>query len=106
MLKQLRILLHHIIDDIDSGNSNADEKELQSIVDFINNVTRKDVTMTKYVACKYMKLGRAQFDNYVRDGYIPKGKHEQGGTLRWSKRELDESIKKLKDKRYGKLCRK
>jgi len=100
MLKQLRILLQHIIDDIDSGNSNADEKELQSIVDFINNVTRKDVTMTKYAACKYLRISRASFDRKIKEGLIPTGKHEQGGTLRWSKKDLDNYLNLNK---YGRL---
>ena len=101
MLKQLKILLQHIIDDIDSGNSNASEEELNEIVDTINRITRKDVTMTKYAACKYLGgMSRATFDRKVSEGLIPKGKHEQGGTLRWNKKDLDNYLKLNKD---GKL---
>ena len=101
MLKQLKILLQHIIDDIDSGNSNASEEELNEIVDTINRITRKDVTMTKYAACKYLGgMSRATFDRKVSEGLIPKGKHEQGGTLRWNKKDLDNYLNLNK---YGKL---
>lgn len=98
MLKKLKVILQNIINDIDSGNSNIDEEGLQDIIDVMNRVTRKDVTMTKYAACKYLGgMSRATFDRKVSEGLIPKGKHEQGGTLRWNKKDLDNYLKLNKD---------
>ena len=53
--------------------------------------------MTKYASCKYMHMSRSVFDKYIREGLIPKGKHEQGDTLRWCKKDLDNSIKLIKE---------
>ena len=100
-LTLVKSILQTIINDIDSGNSNASEEELNEIVDTVNRITRKDVTMTKYASCKYMHMSRSKFDKYIREGLIPKGKHEQGGTLRWNKKDLDNSIKLIKDLKYG-----
>lgn len=39
----------------------------------------------------------ATFDNYVREGKLPRGKHEIGfKELSWSKKELDEFVKKCR----------
>lgn len=100
-LTLIKSILQNIINDIDSGNSNASEEELNEIVDTLNRITRKDVTMTKYAACKYLGgMSRATFDRKVSEGLIPKGKHEQGGTLRWNKKDLDNYLNLNK---YGKL---
>ena len=40
-------------------------------------------------------MSRATFDNYIREGKLPKGKHEIGfKELSWDKATLDEFIKK------------
>jgi predicted DNA-binding transcriptional regulator AlpA len=40
-----------------------------------------------------------QLYNYVREGKLPRGKHEIGfKELSWSKKDLDEFIKKMKGK--------
>ena len=37
-------------------------------------------------------------DNYVREGKLPKGKHEIGfKELSWSKKDLDEFVRKSRD---------
>ena len=44
-----------------------------------------------------MNVSRATFDNYVREGKLPRGKHEIGfKELSWSKKELDEFVKKCR----------
>ena len=73
MLKIIRELLVKIINDIDAGNSNISEKEAVEIVSMLSEYTRKDTYMSKYAACKYLNISRASFDNYVREGKIPKG---------------------------------
>lgn len=45
-------------------------------------------------------MSRATFDNYIREGKLPKGKKEAGfKELFWIKKELDEYINKSN---YGK----
>lgn len=69
-------------------------KLLESLSDLYSTILNKeDVTYCKYRAIKYMGLSRAQFDNLRREGKLPKGIKEQGGTLRFKKTDLDNYIK-------------
>lgn len=89
MLRTIRKILLSIIDDIDAGNSNADEEELFEIVKVLKEMVRKDVPMSKYQAYTYLNISRATFDNMVRDGKIPKGKKVAGfKELQWQKKDL------------------
>lgn len=46
--------------------------------------------MSKVQACDYLGVSRATFDNYVRDGFIPKGVKQEGfKELSWQKSDLD-----------------
>lgn len=59
--------------------------------------TDKEKRLSKYAACEYLNVNRATFDNYVREGKLPRGKHEIGfKELSWSKKELDEFVKKCR----------
>ena len=59
------------------------------LIDSINRITNTKTKLSKYQACKYLNVSRATFDNWVRDGKIPKGKKEQGFTeLFWLKEDL------------------
>lgn len=93
MLKIIRELLIKIIDNIDAGNSNLSEEEAIQAIEYIKELTDKDKRLSKYEACRYLNISRATFDNYVRDGKIPKGKHDAGfKELSWRKKDLDEFI--------------
>lgn len=97
MLKVIRSLLLKIIADIDAGNSNISKKEAIEVIDTIRRFTDKEKRLSKYAACEYLNVSRATFDNYVREGKLPRGKHEIGfKELSWSKKELDEFIKKCR----------
>lgn len=90
MLKVIRNLLLKIVDDIDAGNSNITEGEAMEIVDSLKR-------LSKYAACEYLNVSRATFDNYVREGKLPRGKHEAGfKELSWDKKTLDEFIRRNK----------
>ena len=77
MLKIIRELLIKIIDNIDAGNSNLSEEEAIQAIEYIKELTDKDKRLSKYEACRYLNISRATFDNYVRDGKIPKGLSER-----------------------------
>lgn len=41
-------------------------------------------------ACDYLGVSRATFDNYVKDGFIPRGYKQEGfKELSWNKADLD-----------------
>lgn len=96
MLQAIRKILLSIVDDIDAGNTNADEEELFEIVKVLKEMVRKDVPMSKYQAYTYLNISRATFDNMVRDGKLPKGKKVAGfKELQWTKKDLVKAKKKI-----------
>lgn len=89
----IRKYLLRLVDDIDAGNSNLTEKEAVELVDTLKRLTDKQKRLSKYEACKYLNVSRATFDNYVREGKLPKGTKEAGfKELSWSIKELDKFI--------------
>ena len=97
MLKIIRNLLVNIIDRIDSGNTNITEEEGLEVINYLNKFNNKDEGISKYTACQYLNISRATFDNLVREGKLPEGKHIQGfKEKRWYKKDLDNCIKKHK----------
>lgn len=98
MLKAIREILLKILTDIDSGNSNITEEEAFELTKVLKSYTDKTQKMSKYQACKYLNVSRATFDNYVREGLIPRGVKEVGfKELFWTQKDLDKAIKKSKD---------
>lgn len=88
MLKILRNLLEQLINDIDSGNSNINKEQELEIVQFIQKFTSKE--LSKLEAADYLGISRATFDNYVNNGWIPKGTKRMGfKELSWRKCDLD-----------------
>lgn len=97
MKRIIRNLLQGIIDDLDAGNTNINEEEAIEVAKVISEL-RKDNGISKYAACEYLNISRATFDNYVREGKIPKGKHEIGfKELRWYKKDLDKFIEESRN---------
>ena len=93
-LNILKRLLQESIDNIDAGNSNITEEEALKLTKVLQSYTDKTVKMSKYQACMYLHISRATFDNYVRDGKLPKGKHDIGfKELSWSQKDLDRFMK-------------
>ena len=89
MIGLIRSLLQNCIDRIDAGNSNISADEEIEIIEILKRYTDKDRNLSKYQACKYLNMSRATFDNYVREGKIPKGKKEAGFKERlWKESEL------------------
>lgn len=101
MLEVIRNLLLRIVADIDSGNSNSSEEELIQITKVLQSFTDKTKRLSKYQACQYLNVSRATFDNYVREGLLPRGKKEAGfKELYWEEKSLAEFIKSRRnDKR-------
>ena len=91
MRKIIRAILQKFIDDLDADNTNIDYEQECEILRLLSNVNiGQENEMNKTQAADYLGVSRATFDNYVRDGFIPKGK--QVGSfkeLRWYKSDLD-----------------
>ena len=91
MLSIIRSLLQQHIDNIDTGNTNLNYEQQCKLLRIMSNVDiGQDIEMNKTEAADYIGVSRATFDNYVKDGFIPKGK-EVGRfkELRWYKSDLD-----------------
>lgn len=94
MLKIIKNLLLKIVDSIDAGNSNITENEAIELAKVLQSYTDKTIKMSKYQSYQYLNMSRASFDNYVREGKLPRGKKEAGfKELFWTQKDLDEFIK-------------
>ncbi len=99
MLKIIRKILQGILDDIDAGNSNLTEAEALELAENLKRFAYKEQRFSKYASYQYLNVSRATFDNYIRDGKLPKGTHTAGfKELSWSKKELDAFIESTKKK--------
>lgn len=88
----IRDTFQKFVDDIDAGNSNLSYEQQCGLIRIMNgiNIGSEENEMNKTQAADYIGVCRATFDNYVRDGILPKGK--QVGNfkeLRWYKCDLD-----------------
>ena len=91
MLKSIiRTMILKIIDDIASDNRNITMEQQRKIFSVLSNIANPDQRMSKIQACDYLGVSRATFDNYVRDGFIPKGIKQEGfKELSRQKSDLD-----------------
>lgn len=50
--------------------------------------------LSKEQACEYLNVSRATFDNWIRNGFLPKGKKRKGfNELYWYKDEISNPFK-------------
>lgn len=99
LIAALRSTLSAIIDRIDNGDCDMTSDETEEVISTLKKFTEKDVRMSKYQACEYLKISRATFDNYVSNGWIPKGIHQQGfKELSWLRKDLDKFKRSFKNK--------
>lgn len=90
MIKIVRNALANVIDNIDAGNSTLSDEECLKVVDQLAELTNRSEKLSKYQAYKYLNISRATFDNYVKEGKIPKGMKQQGfKELFWYRKDLD-----------------
>lgn len=95
LMQTLKSLLQKCIKDIDEGNCNLNIEELEEALKALQKYSRKDLPMSKYQAYTYLRISRASFDNYIKEGKIPKGKKIQGFTEKvWFQKDLDSYLNK------------
>lgn len=66
MLKIIREILLKIVNDIDTGNSNLSPEECEEVIEYLSGITNKNEKLSKYQACKYLKVSRATFEIMLR----------------------------------------
>ena len=103
-LKILRKVLEEAINNIDAGNSNHSNDELDDIISSLTKLNRGIKRISKREACeRILHCSPSTFDNYIKLGLIPRGHKEYGfKELNWSEKDFDKAtlarIKKYKDK--------
>lgn len=101
-LRVLRGLLEECINNIDAGNSNHNEKELDEIIKDLTKLNRGIKRISKREACeRILHCSQSTFDNYLKIGLIPPGHKEYGfKELSWSEKDFDEAtLYRIKDYR-------
>lgn len=100
----VRELLLDCVKNIDAGNSNKTEAELDEIVKFLSTMNTGVKRISKAYACEYiLHCSHSTFDKYVALGLIPKGKKEVGfKELSWSENDFNEAVM-YRIKEYQKL---
>lgn len=93
-LRVLRGLLEECINNIDAGNSNHNEEELDEIIKDLTKLNRGIKRISKREACeRILHCSQSTFDNYLKIGLIPPGHKEYGfKELSWSEKDFDEAI--------------
>lgn len=103
-LRVIRTLLVESLNNLDSGNSNHDDEELDAIIETLSVLNRGIKRISKRYACdNILHCSSSTFDNYIKLGLIPPGKKNVGfKELSWSEKDFDEAtlyrIKEYKDK--------
>lgn len=100
MLKVIARMLRSIADKIDDDSISSNPEETMQVMETIKGFVDKEKRLSKYEACRYLNVSRATFDNYVRAGRLPRGKHEAGfKELSYSKKDLDKFIEETRNER-------
>lgn len=90
--RKLAKALRAIADKIDSGTCELSEEEA---ILLMKNIAH--VSMSKEEASIYCNLSRSRFDDYVRQGKLPRGKKRMGfKELVWYRDELDDHLNWLR----------
>lgn len=103
-LKILRDILLETVNNIDAGNTNKSEEELDEIINTLTTLNRGVHRISKRYACdKILHCSLSTFDNYLALGLIPPGRKEVGfKELSWREKDFDEAvmyrIKEYRDK--------
>lgn len=91
MIQLIKAALKQLLEDMDSGNTNINEKQQEKLLSLLLQFNSKE--LSKLEAAEYIGVSRATFDKYIREGLIPKGMKRQGvSNLFWKKSDLDKYL--------------
>lgn len=77
-LQVIKSILQNIINQIDNGSCNMTEAQILSSLDMLRIYANPEQKISKAQACDNLKISRATFDNWVKEGKIPKGRDQKG----------------------------
>lgn len=92
----------NVLKNIDAGNTNHNEEELDEIIKDLTKLNRGIKRISKREACeRILHCSPSTFDNYLKLGLIPPGHKEYGfKELSWSEKDFDEAtLYRIKDYR-------
>lgn len=90
MINIIKYALEVFLDKINTGNTNMTEEDQIDTIRLFSRILDKDERISKIKACEYLEISRSKFDSLVSNGFIPKGRKEDGfKELSWSKFDLD-----------------
>ena len=94
LIKTVARMLRETADKIDGGNTDLSESEAMDIMS-----TLCHHVMSKETACRYLNLSKPRFDALIRERKLPVGRKRVGLKEKvWFRDELDEAVKKLKNR--------
>lgn len=89
--------LESILDRFKSDNTYLTEEEQQKTLKFLREVSTPYMNATE--ASEYIGVCRKTFDNYVKQGFIPKGIERSGSKEKlWLKIDLEKWKQEMKKK--------
>lgn len=68
-LELLKLGLKKILDDLDTGNSNMTDDQMDDLMKFLQSMQPKD-KMSYYQAAQYLKKSRKSIDYYIQQGWL------------------------------------
>lgn len=100
MLNILAKELRKIIENIDTGNCDLTEEELQEVITNLKRLSDREEYVSKYEAyTKYLRVSKATFENYIARGWIPEGIKRVGFKEKaWKVKDLYDFIKRKENK--------
>lgn len=90
--KRLAKEMHAAADRVERGDCHMTNHEGMRMIE-----TFSHEEMTKEQVLTYLRWSRAKFDQYVREGKMPRGKKRSGdSSLYWYRDEINEALEDLK----------
>lgn len=98
-IKTLRTVLSQSIDEIDAGNCNLNEDEIEDLIETLTFINKEKKRISKAYACeRILHINSNKFDYLQRKGIIPKGRKDVSfNELSYSLKDFDEALKYLAD---------
>lgn len=84
LVKVFSKLLRDTADKLDAGTCEISEDQAYDVISMLSHEP-----MSKEQACIYMNMSRSKFDQYIREGKLPKGRKRMGFTEKiWYRDQL------------------
>lgn len=93
-IKLIKTLLQEGIDNIDAGNSNLSEDELDALIETLTAINRGIKRYSKRQVCEdILHCSSSTFEKYLELDIIPPGHKEKGfKELSWSRKDFDDAV--------------